>query len=417
MAFFLDRPLTKHIAAVHNCALLNATQRKIMNIFLSNALNGGENDAVHFISLTKIKESLGWSDASKTTDLLKEDLKDLAKTQIEWNVLNVDKKNKWTAMQLLSEISIEGSIVSYAYPPTLREMLFRPNIFAKLNMNVQLVIKKRNALVLWELLCGEFCLNKSESIVTKWFLYEEILKLNGLENSIYQKRYSEFLQKVVDTSVLELNEKSDISVSYEKKMNGRKIEAIRFIASKKQLNNVKNLDLLVFDEEEELKARFEGLGFNKRVIANFLKDYTKEELENALDVYYQQLREGDIKYPVGFFKKALDEGWIIKKEKEVLENKTLLFHDIYQDEDDPLINKIRTNIFNAFGDAIYKSWFSNVFFEFNNDYVVIVSPSPFHSDWIQNNYREKILRIVELLVGKKNVYFDVKELKNVLKLA
>ncbi|CAO4847412.1 MAG: hypothetical protein FADNKDHG_01492 [Holosporales bacterium] len=404
MNFFIEKPLVKHIAAIHNCALLTSVQRRTINILLSNALNGPENEIMHFISFSKLKESLGWKEDSKTTDLLKEDLKALAKIQIEWNVLNVDKKNKWTAMQLLSEISIEGSTISYSYPPTLREMLFRPNVFAKLNLNVQISIKKRNALVLWEFLCGEFCLNKTDNIITRWFSYDEILKINGLENSIYKKRYSEFIQKILDPSLLELNEKSDIFVSCEKKMSGKKIESIRFIAKKK--NDAGEYQKIIFDEEEELRARFEGLGFNKRIISSFLKDYTRDELENALDVYYQQIREGEVKYPVAFFKKALLEGWLIKKEK--CENVVCSFDDIDELREDPWIKQTRKMLLDCFGADLYKSWFKNVIFEFDeNENVVVLSPTLFHSDWIESKYSDAIKKILETSMSKKNVYFKV----------
>ncbi|CAO5677774.1 MAG: hypothetical protein HEEMFOPI_01560 [Holosporales bacterium] len=406
MSFFSEKPLVKHIAAIHNCALLTSVQRRTINILLSNALDGQEDEVMHFISLSKLKEALGWKEESKTTDLLKEELKALAKIQIEWNVLNVDKKNKWTAMQLLSEISIEGSIISYSYPPTLREMLFRPNIFAKLNMNVQLSIKKRNAHVLWELLCGEFCLNKTDSIITRWFSYDEILRINGLEKSVYKNRYSEFVQKILDPSLLELNEKSEMIVSHEKKMLGKKIESIRFIAKKKTYGGEDKK--VIFDEEEELKARFEGLGFNKRVVCSFLNDYTRVELENALDVYYQQIREGDVKYPVAFFKKALHEGWLIKKEKQELN--VCSSDDIEELKEDLWIKQTRKNILNFFGAALYKSWFENVIFDIDeNGDVVVVSPTPFHSDWIQSNYKDKIIKSLESSIGKKNLSFEVKK--------
>ncbi|CAO5681477.1 MAG: hypothetical protein HEEMFOPI_01510 [Holosporales bacterium] len=373
--------------------------------FLGNALLGGENDERHFISVGKIKEALGRGETSKTTDLLKEDLKNLAKIQIEWNVLNVDKKNKWTAMQLLSEVSIEGSQISYAYPPSLREMLFKPNIFAKLNMKVQQIIKKRNSLVLWELLCGEFSLNKSFEIITKWFSYDDILKLNGLGDSVYKNRYNEFIQKIVESAVVELNEKSDISVSYEVKREGRKITFIRFIASKKEQTNSEDIGGVVYDEESELKSRLEGLGFNKRFIATLIKKYTKEEIENVLDIYYQKLKEGDIKYPVGFLKKALEEGWMPKKEKEESVKSSFVPCFSIDENEEEWIKKTRRLLIDQIGDISYGSWFSKVIFLNRGTFVEVISPSIFHSDWIKNNYEEKILIAIERSVGEKTIMF------------
>ncbi len=401
MTLDITRTLTKHIAAIHNSASLNSTQRKVMNIFLENALRDSFEIKIHRISLTRLLRDLGWSSNSKVTELLKTDLKELAKIQIEWNVLNADRKNKWVAMQLLAEVGLENGEISYAYPPTLKELLFNPNIYAKLDLDVQKLLGTRYAVALWELLSGEFSIKQQTSVKTSWIKYENLLKIFGLSNSVYESRYSEFINKVLEPAIKDVSLKSNFQVSFEVNKESRKIAHVMFCAQKKEDEIETEVPTITNFRAEELKARLESLGFSTRFINTITKKYSLDQMEVAIDTFKNQLKKGKINYPTSFFKKSLDEGWATSEQFElkVLQSEqaskiieeTNLVAEIDNLDDVETIKSFRLELLKNMGEAVYKNWIHMLKFRQDDKTLMVIAPTAFNRDWVESHYRQDII--------------------------
>ncbi len=125
--------LMKHTAAVHISNILSLNQRKIANILLRNAYYNLQNNECHTIQVKELLRQLGWKSSSNTTDALKYDLKALNTVQLEWNILKQDRKRTWSITTFLADAKIENGNVTYSYSKALRDALYNPNIYAKLN--------------------------------------------------------------------------------------------------------------------------------------------------------------------------------------------------------------------------------------------------------------------------------------------
>lgn len=410
MTLDITRTLTKHIAAIHNSASLNSTQRKVMNIFLENALRDSFESKIHRISLTRLLRDLGWSSNSKVTELLKSDLKELAKIQIEWNVLNADRKNKWIAMQLLAEVGLENGEITYAYPPTLKELLFNPNIYAKLDLDIQKLLGTRYAVALWELLSGEFSIKQQTTVQTSWIKYENLLKIFGLSNSVYESRYADFINKVLEPAIKDVSLKSNFQVSFEVNKEARKIAHIMFCAQKKEGAIETEAPTITNFRAEELKARLESLGFSTRFINTITSKYSVDQIEVAIDTFKNQLKKGKINYPTSFFKKSLDEGWGTSEQFElkVLQSEqaskiieeTNLFAEIDNLDDLETIKSFRFELLKNKGEAVYKNWIHPLKFKQDDKVFMVIAINTFTRDWVESHYRQDIIMTAKKCLGE-----------------
>lgn len=387
--------LHKHLSAVHSSSALTMMQRKTYNILLKNAIRNMHEDRTHQISIKDLKEALGWSDNSNNNDDLKEKLKELARTQVEWNILDKDKKNKWTASTLLADVSIKGSDIFYSYSLSLQGVLSSPNVYAKLNMEVQKLLTNKYALIVWEIICGDLSVKCQNKAVSDWIPYERVLKLLDLIGTCYEKRYALFRNQVMTVAVDEINEKSDLRVVVEERVENRVIKAIRFITERKRQENLPELAL----QEHRLFARVKDLGFPDRVTEKLIKEHSEKDLECAIDFYVHHISntQQKVQNPVAFFEKALDKGWVAPQSQIVQSHSD---HGVVKGEIQALTEQkecidVRLLLLDAIGESQYKSWFSTCKMSVSDKKLRIETKGDFSRDYLNNNFAVDLNRIIK----------------------
>ncbi len=97
---------------------------------------------------------ISWEFDSKNEDYLKEALRALTTCALEWNVLDKDGFQEWGVTTLLAETRIKNGICTYAYGPTLRERLYTPSMYARINLSMQNKFGSKHAQALWEICVG-----------------------------------------------------------------------------------------------------------------------------------------------------------------------------------------------------------------------------------------------------------------------
>ena len=149
MTDLADQNLKKHIAAIHISNRLTLTQRKASNVLLYNAYENLLTARVHHIRVKDLAEAIGFN--TNNLEPLKEALKTLARTVLEWNILDENGAHEeWGATTLLAQAVIKSGYCIYAYSPDLCEKLYRPEIYALLNLSIQRKFSSGYALALYE---------------------------------------------------------------------------------------------------------------------------------------------------------------------------------------------------------------------------------------------------------------------------
>ena len=96
-----------------------------------------------------LAEMIGFE--SHDREILKTALKSLMSTVLEWNVLDEKGREKdWEACTMLDYARMDGSCCYYSYPNVLRQKLYNPAMYERINISIQRKFSSGYALALYE---------------------------------------------------------------------------------------------------------------------------------------------------------------------------------------------------------------------------------------------------------------------------
>jgi hypothetical protein len=321
-----DQNLKKHVAAIHINNRLTLTQRKASNVLLYNAYESLLTARVHRIRVKDLAEAIGFN--THNLDPLKEALKTLARTVLEWNILDEEgRQEEWGATTLLAQAVIRGGYCVYAYSPELCEKLYRPEIYALLNLSIQRKFSSSYALALYE-----NCLRYRRVGTTGWISLDILKRLLGISDTDgYYQDFRKFNDKVIKPAVRQVNDTSDLLLDIDYQRDRRKITAVRF-----QVND--NPQMLLFSQrqaglalaaetplaeeqpveenpeqrlerQEQLRQRLSSLGLSARQIRIALASYEPRYVEQNIAVVEHDLAAGKIHNLPAYLLAALREDY------------------------------------------------------------------------------------------------------------
>lgn len=215
--------LKKHVAAIHSANKLSLVQRKIANALLFNAYSELATKQEHQIHIRTLSTLIGYN--SNELNAIKKALVSLISTVVEWNLIDkerVDNAGVWNASAIIADASIDGAVCTYSYSNKMRQLLFHPEMYGRLNMQVQARFKSSYGLVLYE-----NCARYQNIQETPWFDMPVFRKLMGVEDEKYPV-FKDFRKRVIDAAVKEVNEYSGMDINYLLKKVGRIPVAIKF---------------------------------------------------------------------------------------------------------------------------------------------------------------------------------------------
>jgi hypothetical protein len=298
------RELKKHVGAIHVCSHLTLLQRKIANILLFNAYDQLPTRETHEIRLKELAVIAGYD--SHDVRLLKEALRKLATTRLEWNILE-DGEERWGTSSFIAEAEIiQGKgLCQYSYSPELRKKLFNHEIYARINLSIQ-----RKFLSTYSLVLYETCLRYKNVGSTGWIPLSEWRCLFGLKAGQYQV-FSDLSKRVLKPAVKEVNEASDLWVKAETKREKRRIAALRFSVHE---NPQHTLDRPMNLADNPLLKRLLDFGVSKMVAVSLLADYDPERITGNLNYVEEAFKAGQpIKNLGAFAVKAIQDDYRPKK--------------------------------------------------------------------------------------------------------
>lgn len=319
---FLDlakRELRKHVATVHTLGKLTLLERKVANILLLNAYNDLPTKSRYRIRVRDLAILAGFD--SKDVALLQDSILSLMSIIIQWNALH-DGEDDWEASTFLSYARIRKGVCTYGYTPELREKLYDPTIYARINLSVQREFRSSYALALYE-----NCLRFRKTGSTGWIDLETWRGLLGVRNGTYPA-YKEFRRRVLVPAIKEVNEHSDIKVKLEPpRRERRKIAALKFTISDNaqlslglskraplQLEPPSSTD----DEgrtESPLLRRLAEFGLEDQAL-DIVQKYDSDRINGNLDIVRTRIDEGKkIKSVAALARDAIEKDYRPKKTK------------------------------------------------------------------------------------------------------
>ena len=297
-ADLLDHELKKHVAAIHIENRLSLLERKMANVLLLNAYPNLLTQEAHRIRIKDLASILGFD--SNDRDCLKRALVNLMSTVLTWNIIDRNGNEKaWRARPMLMSADIERNWCAYAYHPDLRQKMFNPEIYSRINLSIQRKFTSGYAFALYE-----NCLRYRGTGSTGWWSLEVFRKLMGVGDNDYYADFRRLNSKLIKAAVKQVNQTSDIFLETETKSEKRRVVSIRFaIKDNPQMsllgNTPKPQPLLPEPEDTDpaagLRERLLAFGLREREANHFLKKYEFSYIHENLAIVTEMQIKGAIK--------------------------------------------------------------------------------------------------------------------------
>jgi len=224
-------------------------QRRAWNALLANAYDELPNRDIHRFSVAELSKKLGFN--SHNEDYLKETLEALVDCTVKWNLLGKDKKERWGVTSLLASAEITNRICTYGFAPYLRQKLYNPRIYTKLNLRLQNQFTSQYVLILWEICFDYFDIARNQG-ETPFIPLEKFKELMGVGIEDYPL-FKELNRNVIKPAIKEINTLTNFFIEVEQKRIGRRIGELKFKISRlKELPPREPTQMPLFDEIEDL---------------------------------------------------------------------------------------------------------------------------------------------------------------------
>lgn len=265
------KELKKHAATIHCSNTLSLLQRKVTNALLYHAYKELMLKDEHEITVKQLCRLIGY--AGNNHAVIKEALKGLISTVIEWNLIDDKTGNEnWTASSILASVSLEGPLCYYAYSPRMKQLLHSPSMFGKIDLVIQSHFRSSYGLALYE-----NCIRYRGLPHTKWLNMELFKKLMGVPAGKYDV-FRDFKRRVLDKAIEEVNMYSDLFIEAEYVREGRKVAKVRFTlkdrAKKTRLGGKRTKKLELQPQQGELQEKlFNQFGLTTDQVEMLLSEY------------------------------------------------------------------------------------------------------------------------------------------------
>jgi len=232
---------------------------------------------------------------------------------------NVDEKGKksFLVTSLLSSARYkegEGYLEVYIDPnlkPYLLAINGKDTYFTKYMIKNILKLNSSYSIRIYELL------KQYEKIGKREFETDKLKELLGITNEY--KRFYDFERYVLKVAKVEINEKTDIWIDYEKIKEGRRIGKIKFIIEGK-IDKEKALVDALYDKQEiekiKRKCGLNGTNFNSKQIMELYEIAVKKTESADVDPheyirlnYNNMIDKGTARNKFAWLKKALEEDY------------------------------------------------------------------------------------------------------------
>lgn len=286
----IKRQVVKHSSAIQigsNTGDISLIQRKAFNVLLAYAYDDLPKKDEHKIPIMDLCRYINFD--SNNTRHLKDALRGLVKTNVEWNILGADRQQEWGVAALLAEVRIKNGFCYWGYSSTLRKLLYNPRIYARINLSLQNQITSKHSLILYENIF--FYYREGDGFgETPWIDINTLRKLLGIPEGRY-KQFKVLNGMVIKKSIHEINDKTELIVTIEYKRSGREVSAVKFFVKLRPDENQHQKETPIGDLENRLVTVY---GISKDQAKTIVKKYNTIQITENLAVVDEDLKNGKV---------------------------------------------------------------------------------------------------------------------------
>ena len=234
----VDNPLRKPVNTLAivptKASKITVLARKAYNVLLYIAQGQGIEQEVYRAPLQSILRGVDFN--SNAQELVKQHLRSMVSTTVEWQSPTSGEGEAWNVAGLLAHAKVykQGgeNWVEWSFAPNIKQELLEPQRFARLRLDIISQLRRHAAVVLYEI-CARY---RDIGLTARqpWPWWRPVLTGHpDTEDSIKQE-YRFFKRDVLKLAIAEVNAVTDLDVELIEHKAGRSITDIQFRVNKKQ---------------------------------------------------------------------------------------------------------------------------------------------------------------------------------------
>lgn len=310
------KPFKKAVQVVHSKprGQISFVQRKTLNALLRNATKNEPTEGWWAIRTAELARDIGFD--SNNRNYLRQATLDLMSIVFEWDVLAAKSKSGvWMkASVLFSDFEITREEIRYRINSELQHEVLDPDIYALVDMQIQLRMKKGASLAIYE-----FCIRFERighTATLPWESFRDMILGEGKHTNTY-KEYKYFKQKVLKPAIAELNSIGDLHITLREITNGRKVEGLAFDLVRIAPPGVEG------PEDEKLLVivgELVELGVAQSEAKKLVRTEDVDKIQAAIGLTRKRMADkklAPLDKPAAYFRSALKNGWPFEDAKIV----------------------------------------------------------------------------------------------------
>lgn len=305
--------LKKHSSIIQMKSVATMLQRKLFNslLWIANEELKKDSGARAFQTTIGQLKSLIWYDDNNK--YLKQLLKQMQGTNVEYNILGKDKQEVWGSFNILSWVQTENInnpnlwIIRFEFPHIVLSNISNPRLYAKLDLFLMKSLESKHTIALYELLKDYQNLGKL-LISIEWFR-----KIMAIKDSQYTS-ITMMKRKVLDVAVSEINQKTDLIVDYTIVKESRAISWINFVIwIRKQAKNIAVKERELTETQQDLAKRLMMFWVPEQKANEIVAHYESDYVIWNIEVVDKKVKGWKVKNVTAYMLQAISEDFRVKE--------------------------------------------------------------------------------------------------------
>jgi hypothetical protein len=278
-------PLRKPVSALAispKTGKITLLARKTWNVLLHKAQDRGLLEETHRAPLNEIVRGLDFN--SRDLKIVKDHLRSLVSTTVEWQSPTTGESQAWTVSGMLAHASIaktKGEVwVEWSYAVNMRNELLDPDVYAKLSLEIISQLSTHAALVLYEI--GKRYSAIGQTSRQPWQWWVPVLTGRAMDERTSRLEYRIFKRDYLRRALAEIVAITDIEMELTEHKAGRFISELQF-SVKRKTHKALALTQASGPVDLTLVARAERAGIEGAKAEQLASEYGEDALASAIE--------------------------------------------------------------------------------------------------------------------------------------
>ena len=292
------------LAIVPKSHKITSLGRKSYNVLLHEAQAQGLDKTVFQAPLERIIRGVDFD--SNDQALIKQHLRAMVSTTVEWQSPTTGEGSSWNVSGLLAHAKlskVRGQVwVEWSYAVNLKQELLEPTVFARLSLEIISQLRSHAGIALYEICARYKDIGRTSRQAWSW--WRPVLSGRPETDKTARLEYRIFKRDTLKPAVAEVNAVTDLEIELVEHKAGRFIDELQFLIRRKPQAN---LPLRVPSEPVDLSliARAQALGVDDARAEELADAHGTDALRQGLDALQRRVASafpGPLRDPYRYLK-------------------------------------------------------------------------------------------------------------------